>query len=122
MRAPPSLHPADLDRLARIAGMFGSDHDGERASAALKADQLLRSRGVSWAELVGALKVELIQIPAAAMLQHREAARECLALHIWNATERDFLVNISRKRRLPTPAQAQWLDDLLARARMARAA
>jgi hypothetical protein len=31
--------------------MFGSAHDGERAAAALKADQHLRARGLRWCEM-----------------------------------------------------------------------
>jgi len=40
------------ERLAKICGRLGSDHDGERASAAALASRLLRDHGVTWAELV----------------------------------------------------------------------
>jgi len=39
-------------KLARICGMFGSDHDGERAAAAAMADKLLRQRGLSWQQII----------------------------------------------------------------------
>lgn len=42
------LAPMAAERFARIAGMFGSDFDGERASAARKADSLIRDSGLTW--------------------------------------------------------------------------
>jgi hypothetical protein len=42
----------DLVRMARILGMLGSDHEGERASAALAAHRLLKITGSSWVELL----------------------------------------------------------------------
>jgi hypothetical protein len=38
----------ELDRLAKLCGMFGSAHAGERAAAAAKADQLVRNLGLTW--------------------------------------------------------------------------
>ena len=35
------------DRLAKLCGMFGSAHDGERANAARLADELIKSAGVT---------------------------------------------------------------------------
>jgi hypothetical protein len=42
----------DLARLIRILGMLGSDHDGERAAAALAADKLVRGSGWTWWDLL----------------------------------------------------------------------
>jgi hypothetical protein len=42
-----------LKRLIAIAGMLGSDHDGERANAARLATLELRRLGLTWAELIG---------------------------------------------------------------------
>jgi hypothetical protein len=47
-----SLNPADLDKFARICGMLGSNHDGERAAAALKATEFLRARNLTWEDFV----------------------------------------------------------------------
>lgn len=45
--------PANLlDRLRKLCGMLGSAHDGERAAAALKADQLLRDSGLTWRDVI----------------------------------------------------------------------
>ena len=41
-----------IDRLVKLCGMFGSAHDGERAAAALKADQLVRNNGCTWSDVI----------------------------------------------------------------------
>ena len=41
-----------IDRLTKLLGMLGSAHDGERAVAAAKADELVRSRGLTWSDVV----------------------------------------------------------------------
>lgn len=46
------LDPRDADRLAKLCGLFGSVHDGERSNAAALADQLLRRRGLSWQQII----------------------------------------------------------------------
>ena len=46
------LDPRAADKLVRICGMFGSNHDGERASAAAMADKLIRSQGLTWPEVI----------------------------------------------------------------------
>ena len=53
-----ALDPHAADRLARICGMFGSDHDGERATAAAKADQLIRSHGLRWSDVIAPVPTE----------------------------------------------------------------
>lgn len=46
------MKPAMLTKLTRILGMLGSDHAGERASAALAAHTLVGKLGLSWRELL----------------------------------------------------------------------
>ena len=46
------LPKKELERLAAICGMFGSDHVGERASAAQKADELIRKQGLTWEQVI----------------------------------------------------------------------
>jgi hypothetical protein len=43
---------AHLDKLVKILRMLGSSHDGERAAAGLKADQLVRTMGTTWSDIV----------------------------------------------------------------------
>ena len=40
-----------LDRLRKVCGLLGSEHDGERAAAALRATAMLRDAGRSWADI-----------------------------------------------------------------------
>ena len=41
-----------LVRLARILALLGSDHPGERASAAYAADRMIASLGTTWLDLL----------------------------------------------------------------------
>lgn len=41
----------DVDRFRRICGLLGSEHDGERASAALKATAMLKDAGMTWEQV-----------------------------------------------------------------------
>jgi hypothetical protein len=56
MSAPAKARaPSDdtlSDRLGKLCGLLGSAHDGERAAAALKADQLLRQHGLRWTDVI----------------------------------------------------------------------
>ncbi len=47
-----TLSPAERTRLVNILGMLGSEHAGERASAALLAAKLVRDRGLCWSDVV----------------------------------------------------------------------
>ncbi len=47
-----TLSPAERTRLVNILGMLGSEHAGERASAAWLAAKLVRDRGLSWSDVV----------------------------------------------------------------------
>lgn len=44
---------ADLDRLRKLVGMLGSEHDGEVLAAARKATGLLKSHKLTWADVIG---------------------------------------------------------------------
>ena len=48
----PSISPELTDKLSKICGMLGSSHAGERASAGLAADKLLRDNGLSWPDVL----------------------------------------------------------------------
>ena len=42
----------DKQALVKICGMFGSSHAGERAAAAQAADRLVRSKKLTWADVI----------------------------------------------------------------------
>jgi len=52
VRALCRLDAATAERLAKLCGMFGSHHDGERSSAAALADKLVRSLGLTWQDII----------------------------------------------------------------------
>lgn len=45
------MNGASLDKLRKICGLLGSEHAGERASAALKATSMLREAGMTWGQV-----------------------------------------------------------------------
>jgi hypothetical protein len=45
----------DLDRLVRILGMLGSEHEGERANAGLLGTRMLRAAGLTWGDVAAAM-------------------------------------------------------------------
>jgi hypothetical protein len=47
-----AIDPRDRERLIRILRLLGSDQVGERASAALAANRLLESLGLSWSDVL----------------------------------------------------------------------
>ncbi len=49
---------AELIKLNRILGMLGSEHDGERAAAALAASKFLKDRNLTWWALIGGERTE----------------------------------------------------------------
>lgn len=53
---------AAIDRLRKICGMLGSTHAGERAAAALKATEILRAAGLSWAQVIAPAPVSSIML------------------------------------------------------------
>jgi hypothetical protein len=42
----------DLDRLAKLLGMIGSNADGEALTAARMADKLVRDAGMTWFDVI----------------------------------------------------------------------
>jgi len=46
------MRSRDAAKLERVLGLLGSEHDGERASAALAAHRLVQRLGVNWHDLL----------------------------------------------------------------------
>jgi hypothetical protein len=104
------LDPRAADKLARICGLFGSEHDGERASAAAKADKLVRAQGLTWFDVIS-------PNPNAAPVSLREQIRFALAhVDLLSRWEHGFLLGI-RKRRNLSDRQAAVLAEIVAKVR-----
>jgi len=109
----------DRERLAKLCGLFGSDHPGERANAAAMADSLLRQAGLRWPDVI---------LPAPPPTPRREPARSDLwwvvqfcvehpcALTDW---EIGFVANLSRRQAPLTEKQSATLQRIVAKCRRA---
>jgi hypothetical protein len=106
----------DRVRLVRIAGMFGSAHDGERAAAALKFHALLQQLGLM-PEDVLCPQLPAVVAPAGPRTW-RVVCEEVLGNHfgaLYQPREVDFLTQLLADGRAPTPKQAQWVSKICGR-------
>lgn len=111
------LDSATAGRLAKILGMLGSDHDGERAAAGLKASQIVRGLGLSWSDVIAAPPLAppspRIRSWRSGETDWQRMARFChdrgrqLRLR-----DRDFIRSMLYVRGEPSERQQRWLIDL----------
>ena len=82
---------ADRAKLARILGMLGSEHAGERASAALQAEAFRKRHGMTWEEMLALPPVEVVVVmkpdPAMAAQQAQWAAEDAARKARWAAPQ-----------------------------------
>jgi hypothetical protein len=113
------LDPRQVDRLAKLLGMLGSDRDGEVVNAGRAADRLVRSAGLTW--------FDVIALPAPSIVpgrgrddDWRQTVSFCMArAHQLSPRERDFVWSMWCWRGQPTEKQMRWLQDIAARPRAA---
>jgi hypothetical protein len=100
----------EATRLAKLCGMFGSDHDGERAAAAAKADQLVRERGLRWHDVI------VIPSRGGDATNWQRMAAFCREhLPKLNAKEVEFVRVMLDRHGEPSEKQAKWLTDIFVR-------
>jgi hypothetical protein len=114
------LDPQAADKLAKICGkMLGSAHDGERATAAAKADALVRAAGLTWSDVIAPPIIpdaRRDRMRAAAdsawrrMVHFCHNRRRCLT-----ERERAFVETMTTWRADPTDRQVEWLIDVYSR-------
>lgn len=102
---------AKLKKLSKVLGMLGSAHDGERASAAQKAAELLRELGMTWAEVIAPAKLPVSPDRPSGL--HQEITR-CLSSGVISSWERRFLLSLSGRRYLSAKQHA-ILADIIAK-------
>ena len=113
---PQSLDCKTVERLARICGLFGSDHPGERATAAFQANKLLRDRGLSWHDVI-IVPQQPTGAASASASDFRDQIRFALAnLDLLSRWEHGFILGIF-KRRLLSNRQLEVLEEIVARLR-----
>ena len=104
-----ALESHDADRLSKLLGMCGSSHSGERAAAALKADTLVRSLGLTWRDVI----VVAPALQPDAPMDWRDTAAFCHARRSQLAQrEREFVEAMMRWRGEPSDKQLAWLGDI----------
>jgi hypothetical protein len=125
------------ERLAKVCGLFSSAHAGERASAAAKADRLLRDIGLTWTDVICAPTLAPPPRPQWRGADWRDDAWRtdwhtdwrtdlqfaAARMHDLNQRERDFINNLVSAARwrapplAPTARQCAWLSDICRRLR-----
>ena len=113
----------DLRRLARICGLFGSDHDGEVLAAARQAEKIRKKVGLAWEELlVPSPRQRSKGLPPEDLTDWRLACHFCLERY-WLLTswELNFVATVARYRKTPSAKQLIILQRLVARCRNAAA-
>ncbi|APT48395.1 hypothetical protein BSA145_21245 (plasmid) [Bacillus safensis] len=79
------LSPTQRAKLVKICGRLGSNHDGERAAAALLASRLLTEAGLDWEQVLSASAIEPFQAATEDrnFMAEMRAARERAARNPW---------------------------------------
>jgi hypothetical protein len=104
-----TLPAAAADRLVKIAGLLGSDHAGEAASAAAAATRIIRSHGLTWQQLLepivlprsSSARSARKEPPSPSPADWRHAATACLRHpQLFTRWECTFLENLLGFRRL----------------------
>lgn len=114
-----TLDPAAADRLRKLCGMLGSEHDGERATAAAKADEFVRSLGLTWADVIAAPSI-IPGLPRIRLWRVDNSDWRKMALYChtyrWalSQRERTFIETVLNLRD-PSEKQREWLLDIFVR-------
>jgi hypothetical protein len=119
MTARAQLDSHSADRLRKLCGMLGSQHDGERAAAAAKADAFVRSLGLSWGDVIGPpiIPEQPVRIRAwrSADTDWQRMASFCHNRQwLLRPKDREFVRSMANWRGEPTEHQREWLLDLYA--------
>jgi len=108
------LDTQSAERLARVLGMLGSAHDGERAAAGLKANQLVRDLGLTWSDII--VPPDLARADNSAPEPHNDWERMVQHCHRCRGRlserERTFVEAMRHWRSTPTERQQNWLSDI----------
>jgi hypothetical protein len=109
-----ALAPAILGRLARVCGLLGSDHIGERAAAAAQADRIVRAAGLTWPDILSPPNTSTAKVRK----RHRAGPTpgEILARHGERLTgwERGFLTSLIRQP-MWSPRQFEVFESICER-------
>jgi len=110
------LDPQAADRLAKLCGMFGSAHVGERGAAAAKADALVRSLGLTWFDVITTRFPQKDKVKAPVIWRRKARFCEQHSEYL-NERERAFITSILRYHGELSEKQRAWLSAIHQRLR-----
>jgi hypothetical protein len=107
--AAASLSPVFADKLVKVLGMLGSDHDGEVAAAGRTAHSMLKAKSLTWSDvIVPAVPVPQQQSRAPRRWRRATSPSDTAALclqwrdEVLTDWEADFCRSIVGRRRVST--------------------
>jgi hypothetical protein len=127
------LNQNNAERLAKILGMLGSDHAGERAAAGLAAHRLLSDLSLTWHQVIIAPSVpttvsvgsydppDLRTRPRSQQRHSGYTDWQRMARFAWSCRDRlrprdqEFVRSMLAWRGPPTERQQDWLSEIYAR-------
>jgi hypothetical protein len=113
MSSSVTLSSSSADTLAKLLGMTGSHFGPEAATAAQKANALVRALGLTWHDVLTAPKQTSTD-------DWRAMWRFCMRrADLLRSRDRRFVDGISDWQGDLTPKQFDWLKDIYARAKRA---
>jgi hypothetical protein len=104
-----AISASDRERLAKLLGILGSDHAGERDAAGLAAHRLVQASGLTWVHVVCRPQEAPHRDPRGGSLRGdwRATAMTCGPYqHLLNRWEHDFLIGLPRFPRLSVKQSA----------------
>lgn len=113
------LSSETADRLAKILGMLGSDHAGERSAAGLAAHRLLQEHRLTWRDVIAAPAI-VPTMPGVRSWRSTESDWQKMARFAWarrdllNSRDQDFVRSMLNWRD-PSERQKDWLAGIYAR-------
>jgi hypothetical protein len=66
------IAPSLVDRLTKVLGLLGSNHDGEALAAGRKAHELVRGAGMTWGDLLRPALPAPAEMPAWGMTDRQK--------------------------------------------------
>jgi len=94
-----ALPAASRSKLAKLLGMLGSDHGGERDAAALAVARLVKAAGLTWAQILAPVPVKREPLFSTWRATCAELAKRPGDLRAW---ERKFVADLPAFPRIST--------------------
>jgi hypothetical protein len=117
---PAALPERKASTLVKLLGMLGSRFDAEALAAGRKAHQLVRSLGLTWAQIIGTETALPEPEPPPSLL---EMARLCHRHRdLFDTRNREFIAVMGQRLvrgQVVSGKQVKWLYDLYERAQAA---